>query len=325
MISKWSSVALSAAIAAVSATRMVPSTVDNTRYHNFTSVGEDNWVPGPPAAVDEWAPGYAGFNTIWQDAFIGSSGQSPDTNNWNIITGNLGVNNEWEIYQSGWENLQLSGGNTLQIVPVIMNGQWTSGRIESKYTFTPQDGRLTRAEAKIRFGDAPAANKQGIWPAFWIMGDSIRHGTGWPGNGEIDVMERVNSEWAGHGTLHCDVYPGGICNEPNGKGASVGLGDNGWHLWRVEWDRRTDNWADEILIWYLDGVQFHSVAGWQVGWDVWQDIANSPLYFLLNVAVGGNWVSHVPTSFYRVPILHQNLSTVFKRNFANRGPLAWIP
>ncbi|RYP21191.1 hypothetical protein DL765_002330 [Monosporascus sp. GIB2] len=289
MFSTWSGISLTAAIAAVSAARMVPSTVDNTVANNFTSVGKENWIPEETFRVDEWAPGYAGFTTVWQDAFVGSERQPPDSNNWNIILGKLGVNGEWQTYRGGWENLQLSGGNTLQIVPVIANGEWTSGRVESKYTFTPQDGRVTRAEARLRFGNAPSGNKQGIWPAFWIMGDSIRHGVKWPANGEIDVMERVNGEWAGHGTIHCDVYPGGICNEPTGKGAAVGLPDNGWHVWRVEWDRRTDNWADEVLTWYLDGNRFHSIAGWQVGWDVWQNLAAKPLYFIMNVAVGGGW------------------------------------
>ena len=248
MLSKWSSFSLAAAVAGVSA-RMVPSTVDNTVKGGFVSVGNETWVPEDTFRIQEISPGYPGYNLVWQDDFVGSAGQSPNTNNWKIITGNLGVNGEWQTYRGGWENLQLSGGSTLQLVPVIVNGQWTSGRIESKYTFTPQDGRVTRAEAKLRFGDAPPQNKQGIWPAFWIMGDEINHGVQWPDNGEIDVMERVNGALTGYGTIHCDVYPGGICNEPSGRGATVNIPDNGWHVWRVEWDRRTDNWADEVLTW----------------------------------------------------------------------------
>ncbi len=303
MFLKWSTIAFSATIATVSAARMVSSTVDNTVVNNFTSYGQDNWVPEDIFHIEAWAPGYPGFTTVWQESFFGNKGQSPDTNNWNIILGNLGVNGEWEMYQGEWKNLQLSGSSTLQIVPVIVNGQWTSGRIESKYTFTPQDGRVTRAEAKLRFGDAPAANKQGIWPAFWIMGDSIRHGTVWPGNGEIDVMERVNSEKAGHGTLHCDVNPNGICSEPNGLGSTVNLPDNDWHVWRVEWDRRADDWNDEVLTWYLDGNKFHSITGRQVQWEVWQDIAANPLFFILNVAVGGGWVSWHPPKLTIQPFL----------------------
>lgn len=46
-----------------------------------------------------WAPpGYNGFNTVWYDDFGGPAGASPNGNNWNIITGNLGVNNELETW-----------------------------------------------------------------------------------------------------------------------------------------------------------------------------------------------------------------------------------
>ncbi|KAJ3533023.1 hypothetical protein NM208_g8172 [Fusarium decemcellulare] len=114
------------------------------------------------------APGYGGYNLVWQDNFAGSAGTLPDGNNWNIITGYLNVNAELEVYTSSTSNVQRSGGSTLQLVPwrdsSALKG-WTSGRIESKYVFTPQPARVTRMEASIRFGDSPIANKQGIWPA----------------------------------------------------------------------------------------------------------------------------------------------------------------
>lgn len=166
------------------------------------------------AAATAWdAPQYAGYNRVWQDNFSGASGQLPNEGNWNIQQGDLGVNNELQVYQRNPRNVQVSGGNTLQLVPWRDGSQpkgWTSGRIESKYTFTPQDGRITRLEAIIMYGNSPTGNKQGIWPAYWMLGDSIRRGTPWPACGEIDIMENVNGILTGYGTIHCDVYPGGI-------------------------------------------------------------------------------------------------------------------
>ncbi|KAI1504717.1 family 16 glycosyl hydrolase [Biscogniauxia marginata] len=243
-----------------------------------------------PTVSAEGAPGYNGYKQIWAETFDGAAGQGVNTNNWNIIT-DINVNNEWQKYTTSTANMQLSGGATLQIVPrKDSNGQWTSGRIESKYTFTPPAGAVSMAEARIRFGDNPVANKQGMWPAFWLLGNSLRTGTAWPACGELDIMETVNGALTGYGTTHCDVYPGGACNEPSGIGASTALPDQSWHTWRLVWDRRASTWQGETITWFLDGAQFHQISGQRIGsQSVWNSLAASPLYFILNVAVGGNW------------------------------------
>ncbi|KAH9985517.1 family 16 glycosyl hydrolase [Xylariaceae sp. FL0662B] len=241
-------------------------------------------------ASAESAPGYGGYNNIWTETFDGAAGATVNQNNWNIITG-INNNNEWQQYTTSNQNLQLSGGATVQIVPrKDSSGQWTSARIESKYTFTPVAGAVTRAEARIRFGDNPTANKQGLWPAFWLLGNSIRSGVSWPGCGELDIMETINGLLTGYGTIHCDTYPGGACNEPTGIGGSAALPDNGWHTWRIEWNRRASTWQGETITWFMDGNQFFQVAGSRVNNQaVWSTIAQSPLFFILNVAVGGDW------------------------------------
>ncbi|KAI0845826.1 glycoside hydrolase family 16 protein [Daldinia vernicosa] len=238
----------------------------------------------------ESAPGYSGFNLVWADTFDGAAGSTVNSNNWNIITG-LNVNNEWQTYTTSNQNLQLSGGATVQIVPrKDSSGAWTSARIESKYTFTPPAGTQTMAEAKLRFGDNAIANKQGLWPAFWLLGDSIHNGVAWPTCGELDVMETVNGQLTGYGTVHCDVYPGGVCNEPSGLGASIAIPDQSWHNWRIVWDRRANTWTGETITWYMDGQQFQQISGSSINnQGVWNSLANSAVYFILNVAVGGDW------------------------------------
>ncbi|EED24462.1 endo-1,3(4)-beta-glucanase, putative [Talaromyces stipitatus ATCC 10500] len=241
-----------------------------------------------------WAPpSYAGYTLQWTDSFDGAAGTSPSSGNWNIITGKSTVNGELETYTSSSANVQLSGGSTIQLVPWADNtvsGGWTSGRVESKYTFTPTAGVITMAEANIRFGTNAIANKQGIWPAFWILGDSIRHGTGWPACGELDILETVNGQLTGYGTAHCNVNPGGICNEPNGLGGRITIPDQSWHTWRMVWDRTPSSWQSETITWYMDGRQFWQISGSQIGnQGVWATLCHSPLYFILNVAVGGNW------------------------------------
>jgi beta-glucanase (GH16 family) len=246
--------------------------------------------------ADAWdAPIYPGYSRVWQSTFAGSSAQLPQTDHWNIVTGNLGVNAELQTYARSTRNVQTSGGSTLQLVPwrdSSVPGGWTSGRLESKYVFTPQEGRITLGEAQLRFGSSPTTNKKGIWPAFWLLGDSIRHGTPWPQCGEVDVMETVNGQLIGHGTIHCDVYPGGICNEGTGIANTIGIPNQEWHTWTVQWDRTSSAWQSQSITWYMDGVKFHQVTGSRINNEaVWKSLCQSPMYFILNVAVGGNWVS----------------------------------
>lgn len=248
------------------------------------------------SAAQAWdSPSYGGFWRVWQDNFSGAGGQSPNQGNWNLINAHLGYNNELQTYTPSNRNLQLSGGSTLQIVPWrdgSVQGGWSSGRMESRYVFTPADGKVTRVEALLRFGSNGIDRKQGIWPAFWMLGDSCRQGTVWPMCGEIDAMETVNGQLIGYGTMHCDVTPGGICNEGQGIGGSTGIPNQDWHTWRVEFDRRSGNWRDHSITWFMDGQQFNQVTGNRINdQGVWTRMCYSPMFFLLNVAVGGNWVS----------------------------------
>jgi hypothetical protein len=42
----------------------------------------------------------------------------------------------------------------------------------------------------------------------------------------------------------------------------------------------------------MDGTQFHQITGSRINNQaVWNSLCHSPMYFLLNVAVGGSWVS----------------------------------
>jgi beta-glucanase (GH16 family) len=251
------------------------------------------------------APNYPGYDQQWSDSFDGSAGTLPNEDRWNIIDGYLNVNNEFETYKKSSRNVQCSGGKTLQLVPwkdgTSPHG-WSSGRVESKYTFTPVAGGKTMAEALIRFGGNDIANKQGIWPAFWILGDALRHpGGSWPACGELDILETVNGQLTGYGTAHGDVYPGGIFNEPNGIQGHISIPDQGWHVWRMVWDRSVSSWQDETITWFMDGQQFNQISGSRIDNEgVWAVLCHSPLFFILNNAVGGGWVGG-PLSFSPAP------------------------
>jgi beta-glucanase (GH16 family) len=249
-------------------------------------------------ALSKKTPSYDGYDLIWEDTFDGEAGSSPDTTKWNLMDWYKNLNGDFQTYTSSTYNLQLSGEGSVRIIPwrdtTAVRG-WTSGRMESKYVFTPTPGALTVVEARLRLGDSPTENKQGIWPAFWLLGDSHRNGGPiWPACGEIDIMENFNGENAGYAAIHCDRNPGGICNENSGIPGSIGLPDfgNGWHTWRAVIDRTKPTWVQESVTIYLDGIQFHQVTGARINNEgVWKSIAANKVHFILNVAVGGDRVS----------------------------------
>lgn len=238
-------------------------------------------------------PIYSGYTQKWSQNFTGPYDTLPSRDFWNPIESATNDNNEVQVYRYNKANLRFTGTDRLQIIPrKDAVGGWTSGRIESKASFTPVNGKVTRFEASLRVSGTAAKNKKGIWYAFWLMGESFRKKTkAWPACGELDIFENINGEAQNYGVAHCDVYPGGACKEPEGLVKTTPLLDNQLHTWKVEVDRRPTDWMGQKLTWFVDGKVYHQVLGKDVNnLAAWQALAHSPLYIILNVAVGGNWV-----------------------------------
>lgn len=233
-------------------------------------------------------PTFKNLSIAWSEDFSGCQGCTPDPTAWKIAVRN-GANNEEQQYTKHSANVQLSGGDTLQLVPwKSATGEWTSGRIETASSFTPKPGKLMRVQGGLRMGNS--THKQGIWPAFWMLGDAMRHGTPWPTCGEIDILEQINGDMKAHGTVHCGDIAGGLCNEPTGLAQTTVIPDNDFHDWAVVIDRTSGDWQTETISWSVDGHTYHVLKGSDLGdQGHWSTIAHSPLYILLNVAVGGNW------------------------------------
>lgn len=241
-------------------------------------------------------PTYTGYKRTWSAAFKGTADTLPHKDMWNIAEGDKNDNNELQSYRWHKNNLRFSGSETLQIIPrkdSTATRGWTSGRIESLSTFTPENGKVTRIESELRVANNPAANKQGMWYAFWLNGDSFRKGTAaWPACGELDLFENINGQSQSHGVAHCDVYPGGACKEPEGLVKTTPLTDDKYHVWRIEVDRRPTDWKQQKITWFVDGKQYHQILGSTINNSgIWSSLAHKPFYVILNVAVGGNWVS----------------------------------
>ncbi len=270
-------------------------------------------------------PSHSGLQMVWYDAFTGGSGSSPDAGHWNLINGYLNINGEYEVYTSSPRNVQISGGGSVQLVPwrdpSVGAGGWTSGRMESTAAFTPAPGGTTRVEGSIRMGSNGAAQKQGIWPAFWMLGSVIHQGVNWPTCGELDIVEQRNGLPTAFGTAHCgSTTNGGICNEPQGRGATTPMPsdiNSAFHTWAVTWDLTNNtDWRNERIVWSVDGRDFFVLTGRALGdRATWATLAHSPFFIILNVAVGGNfpWVFFFLFSLKHFLASHPPLTNVTQR------------
>ncbi len=233
-------------------------------------------APVPPAEPPER------WKTIFADEFDGPDGSLPDPDRWVFDTGGWGWGNkELEYYLNGPQNAFQQGG-MLHLVArkggVDMLDCWygpcdySSARIKTKGKFAFTYGRVS---ARIK---VPKGN--GIWPAFWMLGANI-DGRGWPGCGEIDVMEVIGREpRVSHGTIHGPGYAGPQGPSATWSPAQGEVGDD-FRVFAVDWEPNR-------LRFFVDGKLF----GTRTPADLPPDeswVFDHDFFLLLNVAVGGTW------------------------------------
>ncbi len=225
-----------------------------------------------------------GWKLVWSDEFDQTVGGGVDTNTWTYQTGHGSDgwgNQEVQNYTDSTENVYITNadgatdGKALAIRAKrdYEGGEITSGRLMSEGKFYARYGRM---EARIRMENGM---QNGVWPAFWMMGNQT--GYGWPNCGEIDIMEHRNKESEVISTLHWNPSPteyqhSYYGSEINGQYGYVSTMDE-WHTFRADW------YENEIQF-FLDGQWYESI-----------DITSGELeefqrahYFLLNLAIGSN-------------------------------------
>ena len=221
------------------------------------------------------------WKLVWSDGFNGPNGSAVDASKWVADTGGGGWgNDELEYYTSRLENASQREGNLVIKVrqekytgPDGVTRNYTSARLKSQGKFSQAYGRF---EARIKI-----PRGQGIWPAFWMLGDDIDK-PGWPACGEIDIMENIGKEPAlVHGTIHGPGYSGA-----NGIGAAYALPSDlrftdDFHIFAVEWEPNEIRfYVDEHLYETRTPDELPKGAKW---------VYDHPFFLLLNVAVGGPW------------------------------------
>ncbi|MCH7409878.1 glycoside hydrolase family 16 protein [Belliella sp. DSM 111904] len=253
---------------------------------------------GLPSGGFESPMSYDGYALVWNDEFEGSSLSS----DWVFETGdgcpNLcgWGNNELQFYRR--ENTEVKDGFLVITAKQESVGgkNYTSSRIKTQGRQNFEFGRID-----IR---AAMPQGQGIWPALWMLGESITD-ISWPACGEIDIMEMVGGNASGrddtvHGTLHWDNN--GTYNYRGGKKtlpAGAKLADN-FHVYSIIWDESKITWLLDDVVYHEDNISPASM-----------DEFRAPFFFIINLAIGGNWPGSPDSS----TIFPQQLAVDYVRVF----------
>jgi beta-glucanase (GH16 family) len=211
---------------------------------------------------------------FWTDEF--NTDGAPDATKWGYDLGAGGWgNNELEYYTNRPENVIIQGGvlKIKAIKEAYQGSGYTSTRMITKDKFAFTYGKV-EARAKLPAG-------AGTWPAIWMLGSNIST-VPWPACGEIDIMEHVGvTENKIYGTLH---YPGRSGGNADGGYTFISNATTAFHLYSVDW-------TPAAIKIYVDNQLYHTVTNSN------SIPFNRDFFFILNVAMGGNFAGAVDPAF----------------------------
>ena len=220
----------------------------------------------------EASTSYDGMSLTWADEF---DGEAINPANWtyDLGSGNGGWgNNELQSYSNSSNNSFVGDGKLFILAEKVGENAYASARLKSLGLKEFQYGRID-VRAMLPKG-------QGVWPAIWMLGANYPD-VGWPACGEIDIMELL-----GHlpGTVHGTAHWGADWPSWTHQGATSSIYpehfDEEFHLFSIEWEQ------DQINFLRDDQVYFTITPSMMQGQPY---PFNNPFFFILNVAVGGNW------------------------------------
>ena len=215
------------------------------------------------------------------------SGTSLDVGHWagwvSNFTTPTTINNELEAYTPDAVAFDATDGVLRLRADKRSYGgmSYTSGAITTFAKFYQTYGYF-KMRAKLPAG-------QGLWPAFWLLPSNGK----WPP--ELDVMENLGSDPR---TIYMsNIWPGGQ-SQTKFTGPDF---SNGYHTFALEWH-------PDVLIWYVDNIERRRYTG--------EGIPQSPMYMLIDLAVGGNW----PGAPDQTTILPQTLDIDYVRAYQFNPP-----
>lgn len=213
-----------------------------------------------------------GYALIWADEFDGA-GINPE--NWSFEIWQAGrVNNEWQQYVKNPDNYRVQDG--LLYITATRTGKNEKGGYSS--TRLTSKGKKEFLYGRIEFS-ASMPSGTGTWPALWMLGANIDE-VGWPGCGEIDIMEYVGFQ---PDTVHSNIHNLNQSGETDfHMVVPLETAEEDFHVYGIVWS------PDSINFYIDDPGNIVNVYAPETKTDEnWP--YNNPFFLIMNFAVGGNW------------------------------------
>lgn len=236
-------------------------------------------LPTLLTAADTWTPG-DGWILQWSDEFPGTA-VDPAKWAYDLGAGGWG-NNEFQTYSAA--NATVAGGELIIEARRAADGTYSSARLKTQGRASWRYGKFA-ARIRLPYG-------QGIWPAFWMLGDNIST-VGWPKCGEIDIAEMIgggeNRDDSIYGTLHWDANNAHASHGSSAKELpDPQMLRDDYHVFEVEWNA-------SAIVWRLDGAEYFRTSVDTALWPTMDEFHRN-FFFVLNLAVGGNWPGYPDAS-----------------------------
>lgn len=215
---------------------------------------------------------------IWSDEFEVDG--LPDSSKWVYdVGGNGWGNQEAQYYTDGRsENARVENGS---LIIEARQEAWPSARSQThEYTsarlLSKGSGDWTYGRIEVR---AKLPSGVGTWPAIWMLSTGNEYG-GWPGSGEIDIMEHVGFEQdTVHGSLHSLANNFLTGTHPTAS-IEIDGASEAFHTYAMEW-------TSQSITYFVDDVAYMTATNDETGWETWP--FDQPFHLILNIAVGGTW------------------------------------
>ncbi len=192
------------------------------------------------------------------------SGSSLNTSLWTVVDRPAGYrNNEEQAYAPS--QVAVKDGHLVIAAERDQSEAWLSGEVNSKWAYAYGD-----FEVRARL----STHGPGVWPAAWLFNTA---GV-WPGGGEIDIYESINSDMSVYGTIHAGSTAGHWQNQSGVHN----IDPRNYHVYKI-------SKQPGVISWWVDGVKRaewrkNSLSSGQ-SWP-FEDFTYMGL---LNLAIGGNW------------------------------------
>ena len=215
-----------------------------------------------------------GWQLVWHDEFDGKK----LSDEWTRIP-RFKNPSEWDKFMSSHDKLYKVKGGVLTLYGLVNDflpedtAHFLTGGVYTKGKVYFQRGRI---DIRLKMDDA-----SGAWPAAWLLPDGR-----WPHDGEIDIMERLNSDDFAHQTIHSAIteYDKEKRKTQNWHHtAPIRKGD--WNIYSVEL------YEDSVSFIINDKLTFTYRREPEHGPQ--QFPYDRPMYLLLDMQLGGDWVGRI--------------------------------